>query len=776
MTRTSSRHLPLSAIPVVVAALAILGGTAGLLLGVAEFERAAWQQASETSRWRLARSQMVLEAAFRRHDDAFIEEYVADLGTDPSIRRALLVDADNHVIASTRIADRGIAVPATLREIVDAGRRDGRATLLLRNADARIEGGIPIDAQPRRAVLVIVHDVGPQLRWAMSRALLLGGTYFLVLLLLALLIARRVRRFIARRTSDLATVARRIAAGDYDARVGLDVDDELAPIGEALDRMAERLAERLQALRRSEAGYRAVFEGAAEAIFVADASRRYEDANEKALALVGYSREELRALEITDLIPPEDRASRPARLDELRANRELVTQRRLLARDGTRIPVEIAARTLDDGRLISVVRDLRPSLEASELKERLASQERLASLGRLAASVGHEINNPLTYVLTNLDIAIEALADRPVAARDGEDVRELLTEAREGAERIRRIVSDLRIFTSTPPTTEAPEHVDIRAAIDVALHILGPTLRDRSVIDVRTDASLPAVQAHAGQLTQVLINLIENAAQAMPPGRPATANRIAITGTVANDAVVIAVVDNGDGVAPAARSRLFDPFFTTKAPGKGTGLGLAISRELVQRVGGHLDFDSEPGEGATFRIMLPIARDPHRELVGDGVAPPTALISTPSPHGPCHDDADRPSRPATPIGEGPWRLLIVDDDPIVARSLGTLVRGHTVATAFSPAEAIAALEKDDVDCILCDLAMPGGGGRHVFEYLQALRPELVDRFIFLTGGAQSVETIAFLEAAARPVLYKPIAARTLLDAIRGCLRRGGDPT
>jgi PAS domain S-box-containing protein len=767
MTEAPRRHLPLRAIPIIVVAVAIVGGMAGLVLGVVESQRAAWQRAEQTSRWRLARAQMVLEAAFRRHDDAFIEEYVADLGTDPTITRALLVDTDGRIIASTRIAERGTTLPVALREIVEAGQRDGRATLLPRPDGAIIEGGVPIEGHPDDAVLVTIHDVRPQLVWVMSRALLLGGAYFLLLVVIAALTAVRVRRFIARRTSDLADVAQRIAAGDYEARAGLSDDDELAPIGVALDRMAERLNERQQALRRSEAGYRAIFEGAAEAIFVAGPSLRYEEANEKALALVGYSRDELRTLVLNDLIPPEDRSSRPARVDDLRASREMVVQRRLLARDGTRIPVEVAARALDDGRLISVVRDLRPTLEAVELKERLASQERLAGLGRLAASVGHEINNPLTYVLTNLDIGLEALADRPLTSRDGEDVRELLTEAREGADRIRRIVSDLRIFTSTPPITEAPERIDVRTALDAALHILGPALRDRAVLDVRADHAIPAVQGHAGQLTQVLINLIDNAAQAMPPGRPALQNRITVTVDAQDDEVVIAIVDNGRGVTAEARSRLFDPFFTTKAPGEGTGLGLAISRELVQRVGGRIDFDSEPGDGATFRVALPISG---RDVSGTGGA-----ATRRDALGAHHERADglATSPAPTTTRDGPWRLLIVDDDPVVARSLGNLLRGHDVATAFSPAEAIAALEQHDVDCIVCDLAMPGGGGRHVFEYLQALRPELTSRFIFLTGGAQSDETVTFLETAARPVLHKPVAARTLRGAIRSCVEPTG---
>ncbi len=762
------RQLPLRAIPIAVVAVAIIGGVIGLVLGVVETQRATWLREEQASRWRLARAQMTLEAAFRREDRAFIDEFVADLGTDAAITRALLIDGQGRVIASTRIAERGGAVPESLREIVEQGRRTGRASLVRRSETALIEGAIAIEHHPDDAVLVTVHDVGPQLHWVMARALLIGGVYFAVLLLLAASAAVRVRRFIGSRTRDLVDLAQRIAAGDYRARAGLPEGDEFAPMGLALDRMAERLDERQQALQRSEAGYRAIFEGAAEAIFVAGVTLRYEDANEKALALVGYARDELRTLSVSDLIPPEDRSSRPARIDELQQNRELVVRRRLLARDGTRIPVETAARALDDGRLLSVVRDLRPTLEAAELRERLAAQERLAGLGRLAASVGHEINNPLTYVLTNLNISLEALADRPVTSRDGEDVGELLKEAREGADRIRHIVSDLRIFTSTPPSVEAPELVDVRAVLDAALHILGPSLRDRATLVIDVGETLPRVRGHAGQLTQVFINLIDNAVQAMPAGRPATFNRISFTADVVDDTLIVRVTDNGHGVSPEARPRLFDPFFTTKAPGEGTGLGLPISRELVQRIGGSLDFESESGAGTTFRVGLPIARD--------AVTPTTTVAkATPTPTTPKTTPTTTPTTAATAttktmVPEGPWRILIVDDDAAVARSLGTLLRGHQVATAFSPGEAIAALEQHDVDCIVCDLAMPGGGGRHVFEYLQALRPELTARFLFITGGAQSEETVTFLELAARPVLHKPIAARALLDAIRACVQ------
>jgi CheY-like chemotaxis protein len=226
-----------------------------------------------------------------------------------------------------------------------------------------------------------------------------------------------------------------------------------------------------------------------------------------------------------------------------------------------------------------------------------------------------------------------------------------------------------------------------------------------------------------------MVNLLTNAAQAIPPGDPGH-HVVSIVTRAAGGQVLIEVKDTGIGIPAAVQNRIFDPFFTTKPHGEGTGLGLSISLGIVQELGGTIEVTSEPGRGSTFRVLLPASALPVVE-----------------------------EAPADVLPEGPRRrVLIVDDDPAVAHALaGALERVHDVACAFEGREALARLGSGEpFDAVVCDLEMPGVSGMDVFEKVMAQDPSLGARFIFMTGGTFTDRARAFRERVSNTVLNKPL--------------------
>ncbi|MDB4994255.1 MAG: sensor histidine kinase, partial [Myxococcaceae bacterium] len=220
----------------------------------------------------------------------------------------------------------------------------------------------------------------------------------------------------------------------------------------------------------------------------------------------------------------------------------------------------------------------------------------LASMGLLAAGVAHEINNPLAYVLNNIEIASREIG-RDESSRNAQQA---LATALEGVFRIRTIVHDLVTLSRTEPdTTEA---VDVAATLESTLALAQNELAGRVRI-VRAYAPCPPAQANAARLGQVFLNLIVNAVDAMP--KESSANELRLTtGSDDRGRAIVEVTDNGSGIAHELLGRIFDPFYTTKLAGKGTGLGLAISHEIVSELGGEISVESVLGEGTTFRVAL----------------------------------------------------------------------------------------------------------------------------------------------------------------------------
>jgi signal transduction histidine kinase/ActR/RegA family two-component response regulator len=387
------------------------------------------------------------------------------------------------------------------------------------------------------------------------------------------------------------------------------------------------------------------------------------------------------------------------------------------------------------------------SRELLAAKEKLMHSEKLAVAGQLAAGVGHEINNPLSFVMGNLHFALEHLEVPGGGPPDAEHLREALEalrEARVGAERIRDIVRDLKRFARADEEAHLGP-VNVHAALEFCVSMAMPHIRHRAQVVWRL-GDVPMVLGNEARLGQVFLNLLINAAQSIAEGDVAH-HRITLATRLEGGRVVVEVSDTGSGMAPEVLSRIFEPFFTTKRMGEGTGLGLSICLGLVQGMNGELTATSVPGQGSTFRVVLPTSAEAAR---------PAALAM---------------------MAAGPRRkrILVIDDEPSIAAVLRRIIgREHEVVVVHSGREALELLERDDrFDRVFCDLMMADLTGMDVHTALEARRPDLLERFVFMTGGSFTERARVFLQTVRYPRIEKPFDPELIRALVAQAPRREG---
>ncbi|HYO56271.1 PAS domain S-box protein [Archangium sp.] len=388
-------------------------------------------------------------------------------------------------------------------------------------------------------------------------------------------------------------------------------------------------------------------------------------------------------------------------------------------------------------RLVGTGQDI---TERKEMEGKLMLSDRLASLGTLAGGVAHEINNPLSFVASNLEF-ISTELQTLFAGRHTQQVRELLEaiqEARHGADRVRRIVRDLKAFSR--PGDESFGPTDVNRVLEFSIKMTWNELRHRARL-VRELGEVPPVQASESRLSQVFVNLLVNAAQAIPEGNMEK-NEIRLHTRERDGRVIIEIQDSGHGIPPDVRQRMFDPFFTTK-PAVGTGLGLSICHSIVTTLGGEIQVESQLGHGALFRVVLP--------------ASPVATTASRLEH---------EAPPPPPARRS--RVLIIDDEPMVGKSIRRILASeHDVEVIARAGEAIARISAGErFDAILCDLLMPDVSGMDVYQMLSEVAPDQVQRIIFMTGGAFTAKALEFLNQVPNQKVDKPIDFNVLRMLIR----------
>jgi signal transduction histidine kinase/ActR/RegA family two-component response regulator len=416
-------------------------------------------------------------------------------------------------------------------------------------------------------------------------------------------------------------------------------------------------------------------------------------------------------------------------------------------------PDEIRFLEAAAGSLSAALARCRAEAERKELHAKLALADRMVSVGTLAAGVAHELNNPLAYVNANLSFLVEqtaALEARlPASARADGEVRETLQQlveaardALDGVDRMRAIVRDLRMLSRADDSKVGP--VELGPILDSCVNVAWNEIKHRARL-VKDLQPLPAVRGSEARLGQIFLNLLVNAAQAMPAGQ-AEQNEIRVSARLlGGDRVLIEVADTGCGIPPEVLPRIFDPFFTTKPPGVGTGLGLSIVHGIVTGMQGEIRVDSTVGKGTTFHVILPVAG-------------PEPL-----------EDAPPPPAPALAPALARARILVVDDEPLVGTVLQrTLGHEHDVTTCASGPEALARLARGETyDVVLSDLLMPEMSGMELHQAMVARHPALARHLVFLTGGACSEAARDFLARPGVEYVEKPFE----LEAIRHVIAR-----
>jgi PAS domain S-box-containing protein len=476
------------------------------------------------------------------------------------------------------------------------------------------------------------------------------------------------------------------------------------------------------ALREKERYLRAVFDDALDPMVIVDHRGLIVDANPAAHRLVtGEAGRGLLGLRLRRFVTP---ASRQAANDLWRRLPEdgRVTGRIELATAGGPRTVEFAVvADVLPGLHLGVVRDL---TELLSMQARLALADRLASVGTVAAGVAHELKNPLAYVGANLEFLQEGLtslaARRPEESRAVGALLEAAREALTGAQRMQVIVHDLKTFSRDDDDPHAT--ADVHRVLESCINMAWSEIKRRATLR-RELRAVPPVRLAEARLGQVILNLLVNAAQALPLGDPRGHEVGIATRPASGGLVEIEVWDTGVGISPAIQSRIFEPFFTTKRPGEGTGLGLSICKSIVDAARGTIEVASEPGKGARFRVLLPSAAEVTVEWAAR-------------------------RRP---------RVLVLDDEPLVASAIERALLAEwdvqSLTRATTLAERLGRGERYDV--VLCDLSLPEEDGVSLHRALARLEPGLAGRTGFLTGGSVPAAARAYCEANAIPCLEKP---------------------
>ncbi len=449
---------------------------------------------------------------------------------------------------------------------------------------------------------------------------------------------------------------------------------------------------------------------------------------------------------LSDTMSPEAQAALHARL----ARGEAVQlEHKLRHTSGEEVWLAVTASPVLDeqGRLRYVTSIGHDITNQKQLQARMLRMDRVIAMGTMAAGIGHELSNPLTYTRANIDFVMgrmrQALEeakrlrfdhDAPLSERGvgliahGEELLKSLSDAAQGLERASEILHDLKAFTS--PREAKVERVALEQALSRAISMAEHNLRHRATLQVEIGPLTP-IHGDVSRLVQVFVNLLLNAAQAIPAD--AAERLISVRAIQLQAHAQIDVEDTGSGIAPERLERIFEPFFTTKPPGQGTGLGLAICQNIVSAHGGTIEVESAPGR-TRFRVTLPSA--------------------------PAQDEAPAPDTARRA------RLMVIDDEPHILRVMERLWRReHEVVSCLSAREALSLLEAGErFDAIFCDLMMPQLTGMGFFERLSALDPQQAARVVFITGGAFTEEAARFLETITNPVLRKPFD-RQQLDAL-----------
>ena len=458
-----------------------------------------------------------------------------------------------------------------------------------------------------------------------------------------------------------------------------------------------------------------------------------EHANDAFCRALGFKPGEIVQMVAADFLAEQSRSQVDTIVDAVRVDgiwRGTIVRRR---RDGSTFLTSCTVTSLadDSGRIMQLVGVERDITRETELRDQLIHAERLAAAGQLVSGVAHELNNPLQSVVGFAELLIDG-ESRP-------DVRGDLEQIHAEANRAAKIVRNLLAFVRRSSPERGPVDLNelVRSAVALRAYEFGVA---NIQLEQEYAEGVPPVLANREEIQQVLLNLLLNAEHAMKSSQ--SSGRLRIRTSVSQARVSVEVHDSGPGIPAAVAGRIFEPFFSTKEVGEGTGLGLSIALGIVEAHGGTLVL-ADAGQGACFRMTLPSAQ-PERA-------------------------AERRTAPAAPapVAIAGQRALVADDEGPVRTLLQRQLTRRGFAVDLAPDGRIAAqlLERNHYDVVLCDVQMPHLGGLALYEQLRRQQPEVLERFVFISGDILNSQLHTFSDSSNIPLLSKPFGAAKLDEVL-----------
>jgi PAS domain S-box-containing protein len=491
-----------------------------------------------------------------------------------------------------------------------------------------------------------------------------------------------------------------------------------------------------QEREESAAKLRAILDSSSSIIVLADLDGRIQYMNQS--GITGRSPEEVTGTSLFDYVDDDQAAMIRGYIDQAVDTRKPVGYELSVAAPSgdNRVVAVSLAPVIHSDEVTALSLTMTDVTELRELQTRVVISDRMASVGILAAGVAHEINNPLTYLMLNLHRMRSIMAPTTEAV---ERMGKKLSSAIEGAERIRKIVAGLGAYSRDEDKED--ELIDVGAVLTSCVEMAGNELRFRARVR-RELGEVPVVSGSSSRLHQAFLNIVVNAAQAIPVGDVDGNEIILATRTRGDGHAEVEISDTGSGIPPDVRARIFDPFVTTKPIGEGTGLGLHICHSIITSMGGEISVRDGNPRGTTFTVALPPA--PTRST-----RPRQAVAPEPSP------------------GAGPpMRLLIIDDEPAVLEALELALDDFDVVVASDGSGALQAITSEQFDVVLCDLMMPDVSGMDVYEGACAHDPSYEPRFVFMSGGPFTARASQFVARFPDRLIRKPCD----IDSVRRFLR------
>jgi two-component system NtrC family sensor kinase len=683
---------------------------------------------------------LVNEARTEQERSRRIEREKTDLQTLLEVTSATTSTLDLHEVLLLIVQRIAALVNALRCSIVTVNERDGSCEVLASSDDPKAAGIVlDLDKYPeiRKAVetreAVVINDVArePILEVIKERLARLGFRSIMVvpivfgenlLGMLVLRAAREERRF----SSEEITACQVVANASANAIRNAMLYDRAASSARSKKETADKLQN--------------ILDHFPDLVYTTDMEGRLTEFSRGGESLLGWPRNEVLGRNCAELYP--DREARERLEGLLRQGRVVPSFETVVrCRDGSVREALVAASRLRDaaGTPCGTVGIIKNIADLQLARRQLVQAEKLSALGELVSGVAHELNNPLAGVLGYSQLLLAGKLE----ARQQKAVDRIF----ESALRCQKIVQNLQAFARRHPIEK--KYLGLNGIVEKTLDIKGYHLRvDNLRVVKRLDPDLPMTMLDFNQMQQVLLNIINNAQQAMVGHRGQ--GTLTITSKAHDGLILLEVEDDGPGVPQEILGKIFDPFFTTKQVGQGTGLGLAVSYGIVRDHGGRIWAESEEGRGTRICVELPIMGEGGRPAGAEG-----------------HRGAGRP-----------LNILVVDDESVILDLIVDAFgrANHKVDTASSGREALEKLERRSYDVLLLDLKMPEMDGRQLYDAIKDRWPDLSRRIVFASGDTLCPETQTLLARSGCPCVDKPFRLEALENAINSVADDAGRQT